>query len=181
MRHMVITVVGDDRAGLVDALSGAVAQVGGNWERSHLTELAGQFAGIVLVSAPDDAVDRLTDGLDAIEARGLLHISVAPADGDGRPEAPADPGMVRWRLELTGADHSGIVHRVSHALAGRGVNIDELETEVTPAPMEGMVFRAVATLEAPADLDVDDIRAVLEDLTPDLMVDLDLDLDLTAP
>jgi glycine cleavage system regulatory protein len=168
MQQIAITVIGDDRAGLVEALARAVAAADGNWERSRMAELAGQFAGIVLVSVADDAVDRLQAELDAVEASGLLHISARPAS-----TPPGDDGLVRWRLRLVGQDHTGIVHRVSQALAGRDVSIDELETEVVPAPMGGMLFRAEARLEAPADLPVETIRDVLEALTPDLMVDLD--------
>ena len=45
MATLVLTVIGDDRAGLVNALAEAVTAHGGNWERSQLAELAGKFAG----------------------------------------------------------------------------------------------------------------------------------------
>ena len=44
--------IGDDRAGLVNALADVVSAHEGNWERSQLAELAGKFAGIVEVSVP---------------------------------------------------------------------------------------------------------------------------------
>lgn len=175
MQQMVITVIGDDRAGLVEALAEAVAAVGANWERSRMAELAGQFAGIVAVSVPDGSVDGLQARLEAIEASGLLHISARPA---AQAQAPESPAAVRWRLRLVAQDHTGIVHRVSQALAERGVSIEELETEIVPAPMGGMLFRAEAELESPPELSVDTIRAALEALTPDLMVDLDLEADV---
>ena len=57
--RLVLTVIGDDRAGLVEALSDVVAAHGGNWEHSQLAELAGKFAGIVVVSASADRIDAL--------------------------------------------------------------------------------------------------------------------------
>ena len=86
MAHLVLTVVGDDRAGLVNALAEQVAAHGGNWERSELAELAGAFAGIVLVSVSDDRVDDLVEALGRLEGmlRITTHEGTAASDDDGR-------------------------------------------------------------------------------------------------
>ncbi len=85
---LVLTVVGDDRAGLVTALAEVVSAHGGNWEHSQLAELAGTFAGIVVVSVPDDRVGALRESLDLLD--GMLKVTVhagaaAPAPDD-RPQ-----------------------------------------------------------------------------------------------
>jgi predicted amino acid-binding ACT domain protein len=59
MMTLVITVVGDDRAGLVASLADIVDAHGGNWETSEMAELAGAFAGIVEVSVSTDRADDL--------------------------------------------------------------------------------------------------------------------------
>ena len=82
MAALVLTVVGDDQAGLVDALSGVIAEHGGNWEKSHMTELAGKFAGIVMVTAPSKQTDALIEALRPLEDKGLLDITVARAGAD---------------------------------------------------------------------------------------------------
>ena len=46
---MVFTFVGADKPGLVEKLAQTVGQHGGNWLESRMSELAGQFAGIVQV------------------------------------------------------------------------------------------------------------------------------------
>ena len=76
MGSLVITVIGNDRAGLVSALSEAIARHDGNWDRSHMSELAGKFAGIVLVTVPDDRLDAVIADLDEFEATGMLDITV---------------------------------------------------------------------------------------------------------
>lgn len=169
MASVVITLIGDDRAGLVDALAGVVARHGGNWDRSHLAELAGKFAGIVLVDVADDAVEPLLQALEALEADSLLAITAERAAAP-----PAAEGATHVSLELTGADHPGIVHQISHALATLNVSIDELETAVTPAPQGGQLFIANAILELPAGTDLDQVRGALESVALDLMVDLEL-------
>lgn len=170
MASVVITLIGEDRAGLVDAVAGAVARHGGNWDRSHLAELAGKFAGIVLVDIADASVEPLLASLEELDADGLLAITAEPAG----TEADEDDATTQVSLELTGADHPGIVHQISRALAELQVSIDELETAVVPAPQGGMLFIANAVLELPGGTSVEEVREALEAVALDLMVDLQL-------
>lgn len=167
MQHMVITVLGNDRAGLVDALSGAITRNGGNWERSEMIELAGKFAGVVLVSVKPSSVDALTTDLERIEASGLLNIEIAPAAGASDP-APGNS----YDVEVTGQDHPGIVHEISHALAANACSIDELSSEVVPAPMGGEMFVAHAVVGTPQSISLRALQEILEDVASDLMVDV---------
>ena len=49
MTTLVFTVIGDDRAGLVDTLASPIAAHHGSWQRSHLARLAhGQSHGAQL-------------------------------------------------------------------------------------------------------------------------------------
>ena len=169
MASVVITLIGDDRSGLVDAIAGVVARHGGNWDRSHLAELAGKFAGIALVRLPDAAVDALLSELRSFDSQGLLAITAERASATETRDAGAHVA-----LELTGQDHPGIVHEISHVLAGLNVSIDELETAVAPAPQGGNLFIANAVLELPDGLDIDELCGALEAVAHDLMVDLDL-------
>ncbi len=170
MATLVLTVIGDDRAGLVDALAGPIAMHGGNWDRSHMARLAGKFAGIVVVSVPDERTDELTAELGTLTARGLLDVTVALAAADGPREHEK-----LLALHLIGQDRPGIVREIAGALAQRNVSIEELETFASSAPMSGeFLFEANATLRVPADTDPDDLRSTLEDIANELMVDLDV-------
>jgi glycine cleavage system regulatory protein len=169
----VLTVIGDDRSGLVSALSGVVTDSGGSWERSHMARLAGKFAGIVVVAVPDDRVQQLLDALVPLRAQGLLEIRAERGDEDA-----AGGEAVRLSLELVGADRPGIVHAISRALAAKDVGIEELETATREAPMAGgMLFEASATLLAPPGASAGDLRALLEGIADELMVDLELTAD----
>lgn len=66
MKHLVITVIGQDRPGLVGALSDTVYQHKGNWLGSSMSKLAGQFAGILQVDirkSPSSPYGRLCPSL----------------------------------------------------------------------------------------------------------------------
>jgi len=170
MATLVLTVFGDDRAGLVDAVSEVIADHGASWDKSYMAELAGKFAGIVLVTVPDARIDSVASGLAALES-SVLEITIHEADGSqmGAPHQ-------ELTLELFGHDHPGIIHDLSHALAERGVSIVELSTETRAAPMGGgTLFEARATLHAPVDLAVADLAVSLEVVANELSVDIELD------
>lgn len=162
---VVITFAGVDRQGLVEELSEVVAAHGGNWELSRLAHLAGHFAGVVEVTIDDD---RLVD-LDRALA-GVDELDVQVRQGVNRP-VPVPQSMLR--LELTGADHPGLLHDVARVLYRHGLNVEDLATSTLHAPMAGgTVFRVRARLSAPADLDLHDVRESLEGLGDDLQVEL---------
>lgn len=168
METFVLTIIGADRAGLVDALAEVVADHGGNWERSQLTELAGMFAGMVLVRVPHDGADAFRAALDPLREQGLLDVTLKAAQSDGLPDDAAT-----MRFEVVGADRPGIVHEVSHLLADQGVGIVDLRTWTESAAMAGQpLFRARAEVRLPTGVDAADITAALEDLADDLMVDV---------
>ena len=168
MASLVLTAVGDDRAGLVNALAEVVSDHGGNWERSQMAELAGKFAGIVLVTVPDSRHDELVAALQSLT--GVLEVHVHEG---GAPVTDAQ----RFTLRLLGNDHPGIVRDLSQALAAHRVSIDQLTTATREAPMAGgVLFEAEAVLEAPASVDGATLAADLEELAGELMVDIDLEL-----
>ena len=164
-----LSVIGEDRSGLVAALSGVVARHGGNWERAHLTHLAGRFAGVVLVTVPDLGSPAFLADLEPLRAEGLLEIAV----DTGTPTASAAPVV---HLDLIGQDHPGIVHEVTSLLASHLVSIEDLTTWTADAPMDGSrLFGAAATLRLPPGLSADRLAADLEALAADLMVDIVVD------
>jgi glycine cleavage system regulatory protein len=169
MPSYVLSVLGDDRSGLVEALAAVVTECGGNWERSHMARLAGKFAGIVQVTVPEENADRFLAALAPLQDQGLFDISVGAGSEAAAQEAP------QMRLELVGNDHPGIIHRVSELLTRQGVSIDELETWTSAAPMAGhQLFHARVLLRLGTGIPAATLQSDLEDLAVDLMVDLDL-------
>jgi glycine cleavage system regulatory protein len=170
MASLVLTAIGDDRPGLVTALSDLVTEHGGNWERSTMAELAGKFAGIVLVTLPDQDVDGLVAALDTLRDQGLLDVRAERAT---TPAAAGGESVLR--IELVGSDRPGIVREISKAVASCGASIDELSTATSDAPMAGgTLFEAQATVHLPAGVDASELQTALEAVANELMVDLTL-------
>ena len=170
MASIVLTFIGDDRPGLVDALSTIIDEHGGNWEESRMAQLAGKFAGILLVSIADDKAATLSAALQALETQGLLHINAE------RSSTAVAPPSRELHLEMVGQDHPGIVHDIAHALASRKISIEELNSATESASMGGgELFRAEMRLRVPDEVNSDELRELLENLANELMVDITLD------
>jgi glycine cleavage system regulatory protein len=168
MTDLVITLIGPDRPGLVESVAAAVAQQGGNWLEGRMAHLAGKFAGILRVEVAPEKAAALTAALSRLEAGGLRIVTESGA--------PISAGVARdMEVELLGLDRPGLVREISHLLAGRRINVEELATDVFSAPMTGeSMFRARARVNVPAGVDEHELRDSLERLARDLMVEIRL-------
>lgn len=165
---MVLTVISMDRPGLVDAVAATVAKMGGNWLESRMCQLDGQFAGILRVEVDDSQRAALKQALIELSAKDIeivVHESAIESQ-----EVCAETAMV----EIVGQDRPGIVSHIAGAFARFEVNVLELSTQCSSAPMSGeRLFEAKAKVCIPADCDMDALRNELETIAADLMVDVD--------
>jgi glycine cleavage system regulatory protein len=167
---LVMTVIGKDRPGLVESIARLVAKHGGNWLESRMCRLGGEFAGILRVHVDSAEEPGLQQELQALQAQGITVVARASA---GVHET--GPGRVA-ALELVGQDRPGIVREVSHALARQGVNVEELSTVCSSAPMSGeTLFRATARLQIPESCPLPELRKELERIGGNLLVDVSIE------
>ncbi|MFA5505471.1 MAG: ACT domain-containing protein [Vulcanimicrobiota bacterium] len=166
MRYL-LTVNGDDKKGLVEALATSIQGLGGNWLQSRLCRLEGQFAGIVSV----EFVSRPTDLPGQVESLNCSWKEYQSADDSGRKVRQAN-------IRILAADRPGIIKQISHVLAGRGANVEEVESHIRSAPFSGeRMFEAHYTISIDGDTDENDLRDGLESLAEELMCDLDYKAD----
>ncbi|MDP2135618.1 MAG: ACT domain-containing protein [Sulfuritalea sp.] len=174
---LILTVIGDDRPGLVGELSAAISAHQGNWLESSMAQLAGKFAGIVEVGVDAAQADALGKALGQLKG---LKVTVESAAA--RKSAPTGvANSRRLKLALVGHDRIGIVREVSQVLARHAVNVESLDTHTSSAPMSAAIlFHATAELTAAPELDVSSLTGELERISNDLMVDITLDQTIKA-
>lgn len=167
MQHQyIISYIGVDRPGLVDQISQIIHQAGGSWLSSRSANLSGMFSGMVQVALSESDAAGLEKALAEVEA-DALKISLT------RIEGQVAKTNSHLEIRVTGSDRTGIVKEFSSALSGLGVNVEELETDVSPAPMSSeQMFTAVAEVSLPESLNIDRIRESLEGLSDDLIVEI---------
>ncbi|MEM8564409.1 MAG: ACT domain-containing protein [Pseudomonadota bacterium] len=168
----ILTCIGDDRPGLVESLSEVIEKRGGNWLESRLSQLGGKFAGLVLVTLPQEQAAALEKELKSLAASGLS-VRVTPAG------THSDTYRGRHiKLSLIGPDRSGIVRQVSKALAQSGVNVIEMESAVESAPMSAeLLFNARIDAEIPEHISLHELDEQLDAIANTMTLDIELDYD----
>lgn len=171
MKRLILTAIGDDRPGLVEELATAISTHGGNWLESSMSQLSGKFAGIVEVAVPAAEAAELVTTLS-----GLKGLKVSAETASLQNSATRSPATGRrLTLNLVGHDRIGIVREVSQVLARHAVNVEELATRTSSAPMSAeILFHCEAELTAAPDFNARELKSALEKLSDDLMVDISL-------
>jgi len=167
--NLILTFIGEDRPGLVESISAIVNDHRGNWLESRLSQLAGQFAGIVQIGIHLDQVEGLMASLHALGDDGLSIVVKKGAE-------TRDSNTVTHRLTLLGLDRPGILKDVSGALSGQRINVLELNTNIVNAAMTGeLMFDAKAIVEYAATTDLILLAEQLELISRELGIDIELE------
>ena len=164
---IVLTIIADDQPGIIQTVSEALTHHGGNWTKSSMSSLAGQFAGILLASVPSEKAQACLAQLHELESKGLRIVTNVSS------EATEAAKTNTYVLDLVGNDRPGIVHEVTTLFAKHNISVHELETTIESASMGGgALFKATAQLVVPETVDTNLLVTELEDLANDLMVDI---------
>jgi len=168
--HYAVSVVGKDRPGIVAGIAEVLFRLGCNLADSSCTMLAGEFAMILIVSHPRPfSKSRLLEELKPVcDGMGMsLSMRTLHADEITRQETDDEICII----SVYGADQPGIVYRVTRELAGRGVNIMDLNTKLIGSDEEPVY---VMMLEAalPDGETPEGLEKLLENLKKELNVEI---------
>ncbi len=166
MREQIIavTVLGQDRPGIVADVTGALADLHGNLEDSTMTLLRGHFAMVLLVHTGASA-EAVQCALNPLCAGGSLVIN-ARVLGDSALSEVRGPS---YALRVHGADRPGIVATITAVVARHGANIVDLGTRL----VEGL-YVLMAELQLPKEASAVGLRAELQGAADELGVELHL-------
>jgi glycine cleavage system regulatory protein len=87
--YLVLTVIADDKPGLVESLSEVITEHKGNWLESSMSQLSGKFAGILSVSVSQQDVDALVAALNRLSPE--LKLVIEQVRG-ATQDSSAEPG-----------------------------------------------------------------------------------------
>ena len=166
---LVVSIVGADRQGIVSSLADRAQRFGANWAASRMTRLAGEFAGMVHLEVPRENADALATSLRDLASSGL-QVVVARSDGTNVASS-----LRVVELELVGEDRLGIVSNLAKLLAGRGVSIESIHTDIVRSGVSGkQTFKVAAHLLVPAAVSVEALQQEVGSLAREMMLDIAL-------
>ncbi|MBH0072688.1 glycine cleavage system protein R [Pseudoalteromonas sp. NZS127] len=166
MKQLVITILGQDRPGLVESISSVILDNHGNWLSSNLSHLLGHFAGIIQIEVSEEHFQALQNALNALPK---LDVRIETGNTEIEPVAREQLNFV-----ITGNDRPGIVQELASVIRHKGANITHLNSRQQSAPNWGVpIFSAVATVTLPNGLNKEEVINALESITSDLIVDVE--------
>ena len=167
-KNVVLTLTGRDKIGIVDSVTSVISKREGNVEASRMTRLGGEFAMLMLVSVPDKEFANLDQDFQQLRGEGY-QLTLLQTEDDSKKYA----GWLPYEIEVTGADHEGIIHEISHHLATQGINIENMDTSSAPAPMSGTpLFTMKGVVLVPPKLNFHVWSDALEEIGDNLNVNV---------
>lgn len=125
-----VTVIGNDRPGIVAGVTKTLYEAGCNLEDVTSTILRGHFSMVMVVRAAGDVdAEALERALAPVAANLDLIVAARPV-----AETPVVLEDSTHLVSVYGADHPGIVFRVAEALASLGANVTDLTSRVIGTP-----------------------------------------------
>ena len=166
MNSLIISAVGSDRPGIISELSGIITTHGGNVEESRMSRLGSDFAIIMLVSVSTDWEESLEVALQSINDLTIsTKLTQIQEIGDNE----------KYQIDLNGADNEGIVKVLSKYLAEKSINVLEMETHISHAPISGTpLFNLNASVSVPNDVEETVIQSDLSQIAQKLGVEIQL-------
>ncbi len=167
-QHLVITITGQDRVGLVEEVTKLLLNYGSNVESSRMARLGGEFAILMLISVPVENFEEMRQAVRNLKDDGFKVTTRQTERGHAAKYA----GWTPYQVEVAGADNEGIIHHIARHLAEQGINIETMDTGMVRAPMSGTpLFTMTAIVVVPPELPYPDWRDDLEEIGDKLNVD----------
>lgn len=148
----VITVLAQDRVGIIADVSEILFELGGNLEALSQTVVWGWFTMIICAAFPE----RITAATvrDALEKKGEFAATVRPLEKTSPSQCLEGEPFV---VTAFGEDKPGIVRTLTASFARRGINIEDVWNEVQQGK-----FIVIFHVTIPDDIDPKDARNELE-------------------
>ena len=174
-KKFMLTAFSKDRPGIVADISQIIYENGYNLEDSAMTNLAGEFAIILLFSSLSAGEETELEEKLSMECRRLerekgITAFIRPVSHEER-KPKAD--YYAKNLHVEGHDQAGIVYKVSRFLADSDINITSLNSEVKFSPESGVAIYSMAlSVEIPQKVSLQNVEQGLNQIGDQLNVDI---------
>jgi glycine cleavage system transcriptional repressor len=148
--YLVISAMGTDRTGIVEALARAASECRCNIADSRMAVMGREFTIIWMVSGTWDAIAKLEAQLPAVAKK--LELEIITKRTELRAQAvPAMP----YTVHVISLDNPGIVSDIANFFASQDINIEAMETNTYAAPHTGSPMFALAmTVNIPGQIHI---------------------------
>ena len=166
MKKIIVSAFGLDKPGIVSKISKIITNNYGNIEHSKMTLLEDHFAMLILVCYNKKNESQLYQSLDEIDD---LEIKIVGVNVSYNNIAS------NYKIYLKGADNEGIVHEITKFLSLKNINIYDIGTKTSNAPITGIVlFEMEAEINIPNSINLNLIKQEIQIIADKLDVDISI-------
>lgn len=171
--YLVCSAMGPDRPGLASDISEFFTARGINIERSRGCVLGNEFAMIILTSGKTDAIESLIGDLESLRQKTGLEINVRKTKAPSHREVPPS---IPYKLMATSIDHPGIVHQITKVLHLKGINIEDMSSNVDFNPFTGaQIFNMICYFSLPPTVKIVELKKDMTRIGDDFNIDIRFD------
>lgn len=177
-KKFLLTAFSKDRPGIVADISQLIYENGCNLEDSAMTNLAGEFAILLLFSPlsvenEDDFQEKLSGECRRLERDKGITAFIRPVSSE---EPKSKTSIHTKTIHVEGLDQAGIVFKVSRFLADNNINISTLNSEVKLSPESGAAIYSMTLLvEIPTKIPLHTVEDGLGRIGDQLNVDVTIE------
>jgi len=165
--YLVISALGKDRPGIVDTLSKSILEYGSNIVDSRMTVLGGEFAALLMVEGPWNALAKLESAIPELEE--ILGMTII---AKRTTERSAENPLLPYMVEVVSMDHPGIVNTLASFFSERDINIEDMVTTSYAAAHTGTpMFSVHMTVGIPTNIHMATLREEFLDYCDALNLD----------
>ncbi len=169
----VLTVLGNDKPGIIAGVTKALFREGCNLEDISMTVLEGELAMIMVVSLDQKARGRLEKIFsDLCKKQGLdffwKDLKKKKAGGPTHPQ-----GSKTFLISAIGRDRTGIVYKISQVLARFRINITDLNSKILGKGTKSL-YAMVLEADVPAGFKISKLEKAFKQLARFLKIEINV-------
>lgn len=165
--YLILSALGEDKPGIVNILTKAILEHGGNIIDSRMTVLGGEFAALLMLEGPWNALAKIEGAVPELEKELAMTIIVKRTG-----ERATESNHLPYAVEVVAMDNPGIVNNLAGFFSERNINIEDLVTNSYAAAHTGTpMFAVQMTVGIPADVQLSGLREEFMDYCDSLNLD----------
>ena len=157
--YKVILAIGPDKPGIISTVSAFLTERNCNIEDSRMSIIGEEFALFLLFSGPFNSIEKVKNDIKGLEQKSGLTVllkDTKPPKNKGKE--PAIP----YKIDVIGMDHPGIVNEITGIFHKNNINVVNLESDVSNAPVSGTaLFHMHIKIDVPVSLSISALKEEL--------------------
>lgn len=171
-QYGMLFILGKDRPGIVENVTGILFEMGANLEDLSMTLLEGQFAMMLSFEIQSKRWKKLEEKTFQLQSKPWsLHVHMVSLT---RPQSQLKHSQKSILITAIGKDRTGIVHILSSDLAKISANITNLDCRLLKQSKKNNLYSLALEVDLKKDSDLKEIQKLIQSWEKKLKIEVKL-------